>query len=425
MNNLTSFVNFIYNDAAQPWQLGFQDSAAPGFTGLVTLHNTIGFYLIVIAFAVFWTLFSIIYYYNSKSNPIAYKYATHGSVIEFVWTIIPALILFAFAIPSFGLLYMMDEVLSPTLTIKIVGFFLGGLKLYILNKMKDTNLFGQKNNLYSHINLQQAARAARKNLEQQNRFNSHILLSSTHLRTLDKDNFITSLQNQRMFYHISNIRAINRIGPHNEDVLSVIIGSTLGDAYLNKRSGEGVRICYRQSIKHKDYLFWLYVFLYNRGYTSNLQPRQYIRTIQSKQGKVYYGYEFNTFTFRSFNWIHQMFYKKGTKVVPKNIYEYLTPLALAVWIMDDAGWVNSGVRIATNSFKLKEVELLNGVLNSKYNLETTIQKIWVKDKYSIYITKKSVPNLRNIVIPFIHSSMLYKLGVDNTHSSSFKPHTYI
>ena len=208
-------------------------------------------------------------------------------------------------------------------------------------------------------------------------------------------------------------------------MLSVIIGSILGDAYASNRSGEGVRICYRQSNIHKEYLFWLYNFLYNRGYTSNLQPRQYIRTIQSKQGKVYYGYEFNTFTFRSFNWIHQMFYKKGTKVVPKNIYEYLTPLALAVWIMDDGGWVNSGVRIATNSFKLKEVELLNGVLNSKYNLETTIQKIWVKDKYSIYITKKSVPNLRNIVIPFIHSSMLYKLGVDNTHSSSFKPHTYI
>ena len=61
-----------------------------------------------------------------------------------------------------------------------------------------------------------------------------------------------------MFYHISNIRAINRIGPHNEDVLSVIIGSILGDSHANKRSGEGVRICYRQSNIHKEYLFWLY-----------------------------------------------------------------------------------------------------------------------------------------------------------------------
>ena len=217
------------------------------------------------------------------------------------------------------------------------------------------------------------------------------------------------LPNGRKYYHISNIRAVNRIGPHNEDVISVIIGSLLGDAYANKRSGEGVRICYRQSIRHKEYLFWLYTFFYNRGYTSNLQPRQYTRTIQNKE-KVYYGYEFNTFTFSSFNWIHKMFYNKGKKVMPLNIYEYLTPLALAVWIMDDGGWTNYGVRIASNSFNLKEVELLQDVLKSKYKLETTIQNIYIKDQYSIYIKKKSVDNLRNIVGPYIHYSMLYKLG---------------
>jgi len=50
MQNFTSIFNIILNDVAEPWQLGFQDSAAPGLTGLVTLHNTIGFYLIVISF---------------------------------------------------------------------------------------------------------------------------------------------------------------------------------------------------------------------------------------------------------------------------------------------------------------------------------------------------------------------------------------
>src|ERR1700724_1387656 len=140
--------NNIFNDAAQPWQLGFQDSAAPAFTGLVTLHNTIGFYLIVICFAVFWVIFSIGYNYNYNKNPIAYKYLTHGTVLELIWTISPAIILIAIAFPSFRLLYLMDEVISPTLTIKIVGFFLGGLKLYVLNKMKDTILNGQKNNMY-------------------------------------------------------------------------------------------------------------------------------------------------------------------------------------------------------------------------------------------------------------------------------------
>ena len=400
-----SILNTVYNDAPQPWQIGFQDSAAPGFTGIVELHNTIFFYLVVICVGVFWVLGSIMYYFNTKNSPIVHKYLNHGTLIELIWTITPALILIAIAFPSFRLLYLLDEVISPTVTIKVVGFFLGGLKLYILNKMKDTiyqRVNGQKNSMCYHAIKNRFNNKA-------NRRSGAGLCSSTSF-------FYNSLSfNQRRYYYISNIRAINRIGPHNEDVYSVIIGSLLGDGYANKRSGEGVRICYRQSIKQKEYLFWLYTFFFNRGYTSNLQPRQYTRTIKSKEGKVYYGYEFNTFTFRSFSLIHKMFYKNGKKVIPLNIYEYLTPLALAVWIMDDGCWVSSGVRIATNSFKLEEVEILNNVLKSKYNLETTIQNIWLQNQYSIYIKKESVNNLRNIVGPYIHSSMLYKLGVDNTY----------
>lgn len=117
MSTLTSIFKIILNDAAEPWQLGFQDSAAPGMTGLVTLHNTIGFYLIVISISVFWFLFSLFY----TSYPIAHKYVTHGTVLELIWTITPAFILIAIAFPSFRLLYLMDEVISPTLTIKVVG----------------------------------------------------------------------------------------------------------------------------------------------------------------------------------------------------------------------------------------------------------------------------------------------------------------
>lgn len=73
-----SLFNTIYNDAPQPWQIGFQDSAAPGFTGIVELHNTIFFYLIVICVGVFWVLGSSIYYFNTKKSPIIHKYLNHG-----------------------------------------------------------------------------------------------------------------------------------------------------------------------------------------------------------------------------------------------------------------------------------------------------------------------------------------------------------
>ena len=91
--------------------------------------------------------------------------------------------------------------------------------------------------------------------------------------------------------------------------------------------------------------------------------------------------------------------------------------------MDDGGWTNYGVRIATNSFTLQEVELLNNAIKSKYNLETTIQNIWIQNQFSIYVKKQSINDLRNLVLPYMAYSMLYKLGVDNTYSSSFNPHT--
>ena len=116
-----SFLNTIFNDAPHAWQIGFQDSAAPGFTGIVELHNTIFFYLVVISVGVFWVLTSIMYYYSSNNNAIVHKYLNHGTLIELIWTITPAFVLIAIAFPSFRLLYLLDEVISPTITIKVVG----------------------------------------------------------------------------------------------------------------------------------------------------------------------------------------------------------------------------------------------------------------------------------------------------------------
>ena len=111
----------VLNDAPQPWEIGFQDSAAPGFTGIVELHNTIFFYLIVICVSVFWLIGSIMYHYNQTKNPIVHKYLNHGTLIELIWTITPALVLIAIAFPSFRLLYLLDEVISPSVTIKVTG----------------------------------------------------------------------------------------------------------------------------------------------------------------------------------------------------------------------------------------------------------------------------------------------------------------
>jgi cytochrome c oxidase subunit 2 len=118
---LLSFFLPLSCDAAYPWQIGFQDGSTPTFEGIVELHDTIFFYLIVISFLVFWMLATTISKFSSSKVGIVHKYTNHGTLLELIWTITPALILVAIAFPSFKLLYLMDEVISPTMTVKVVG----------------------------------------------------------------------------------------------------------------------------------------------------------------------------------------------------------------------------------------------------------------------------------------------------------------
>jgi cytochrome c oxidase subunit 2 len=124
MLNMLKSLNIItpvWNDAPEPWQLAFQDGASPSFEGIVELHDQIMFYLVIILFGVSWVLSSVILNFDSNKNKIVYKYHNHGTVIELIWTITPALVLIAIAFPSFKLLYLMDEVIDPAMTIKALG----------------------------------------------------------------------------------------------------------------------------------------------------------------------------------------------------------------------------------------------------------------------------------------------------------------
>jgi cytochrome c oxidase subunit II len=113
--------NNLYLDAPSAWGIYFQDSATPQMEGLVELHDNIMYYLVLILFAVSWILFSIVRNFVEKRAAIAHKYLNHGTLIELIWTITPAIVLILIAFPSFKLLYLMDEVNDPSMTISAEG----------------------------------------------------------------------------------------------------------------------------------------------------------------------------------------------------------------------------------------------------------------------------------------------------------------
>lgn len=119
--SLIGCVSPSYSDSPEEWQLGFQDPASPIMQGIVELHHDLFFFLILVLGFVFWLLFKILVDFNSKINKTIIKEINYGSIIEIVWTILPAILLVFVAIPSFTLLYSMDEIVDPVLSLKIIG----------------------------------------------------------------------------------------------------------------------------------------------------------------------------------------------------------------------------------------------------------------------------------------------------------------
>jgi cytochrome c oxidase subunit 2 len=88
--------------------------------GIVNFHNHLMVVLAFILVLVFWILINATKYYSEFESSIDTKF-THSKELEIVWTSIPALILLFLATPSFTLLYSMDEIVDPELTLKILG----------------------------------------------------------------------------------------------------------------------------------------------------------------------------------------------------------------------------------------------------------------------------------------------------------------
>lgn len=110
----------VYQDAPEAWQMSFQDPATPVMQGIIDLHHDIAFFMLIILVFVIWMLSRTLYHFHESRNPVPEK-ILHGTTIEIAWTIAPSLILVFIAIPSFALLYSMDEVVDPAVTVKAIG----------------------------------------------------------------------------------------------------------------------------------------------------------------------------------------------------------------------------------------------------------------------------------------------------------------
>jgi cytochrome c oxidase subunit 1 len=112
---------FLILDAPTPWQINFQTPATAIMEKIVDLHHDILFFLIVVVTFVSWMLARTVHFYSLNAKTTLRVAFAHHTLLEKIWTYIPTLILVLIAAPSFSLLYSIDELTEPKITVKVIG----------------------------------------------------------------------------------------------------------------------------------------------------------------------------------------------------------------------------------------------------------------------------------------------------------------
>uniref|UniRef100_A0AAU7YRZ1 Cytochrome c oxidase subunit 2 n=1 Tax=Rhopalus nigricornis TaxID=3151526 RepID=A0AAU7YRZ1_9HEMI len=95
--------------------ISLQDANSPLMEQLIFFHDHTLMILLMITVLVSYTMMSLM------NNSLINRYLLEGQTIEFIWTLMPAMTLIFIALPSLHLLYLIDEVNNPLLTLKTIG----------------------------------------------------------------------------------------------------------------------------------------------------------------------------------------------------------------------------------------------------------------------------------------------------------------
>ena len=103
-----------------PGEMGLQGAATPVAESIHEFYDLVNIIIVAIAVFVLLLLIYVMYRFNERANPEPSK-ATHNTLLEVAWTVVPILILVAIAIPSFRLLHLQYSYPKADLTVKATG----------------------------------------------------------------------------------------------------------------------------------------------------------------------------------------------------------------------------------------------------------------------------------------------------------------
>jgi len=165
-----------------------------------------------------------------------------------------------------------------------------------------------------------------------------------------------------------------------------IIGHLLGDGslFISKTSTMPC-FYFTQTMARIEYIWFVF------NHLSHLCEVKPDFNMSVRKGTISHSLRVRTRSYPFFNELHELFYIKENgkwkKIISNDIINYLTPRALAFWVMDDGAATASGLYLHTEGFEYKDVYKLAGILNYNFNLNVTVQNH--SNKPMIYIKSKS------------------------------------
>ena len=188
---------------------------------------------------------------------------------------------------------------------------------------------------------------------------------------------------------------------------NVLIGTILGDGFLQKTGEKNARLRLEHSQKQKDYVLWK-GNIFGRLFQG--KPT-YLERIHPKSKETYKYCRWQSSAGPVFGKWRKYFYPNGKKIIPNDIGEILTePITLAVWYMDDGYFskIDRNSYIYLGRVTRTETEILQKTIEKNFDIVTTIYD--KKNKgYALFFGATETKKLQALICPFVIESLHYKL----------------
>lgn len=184
------------------------------------------------------------------------------------------------------------------------------------------------------------------------------------------------------------------VGSLSEEQRSIILGSLLGDGAKRCKTNALMEI--NHSASQEGYVRWKYQRLANLVRT---EPR--IRA--GNGGRIVC--RFVTRSLPELTPYYHEFYRGGRKWI--SVIPVLTPLALAVWFMDDGCASRTSVYLNTQQFDLGSQHRVLEALRGQFGIHATLNRD--KSYFRIRVSVTGTRKLGELVGPLMRPELSYKL----------------